>query len=454
MKLEIEKWVETTGIFESVAKNTFDEAVLCYKVGAYKSAFIMSYLSFKLTVKQRIIQFDNNSVQSFEIGRWDNIIKELNDDDKWEDRLNKEILCKDSSAIIKFTNRESAIVDYNYWKNIRNSCAHAKGQIIDASTVESFWNYLKDNLGKFYVLGGKEYIIKEFLDYFRYFKVHKKDEYLDRILNDISILYSNDTEKFFCETITNFKTENIDIINTYNSDIWKHILYFKNIDIKNGFLKFVGKDNCLLIKFYSFFPDILIYIIQLDEKFIVDRLNIFLKYVATDYSNNKYFLEILCQIICFLNNDKEIDEILENCKDEFQNGQIQSMIENLQNDQLRLLKEKDVFKKIIDIYYTWIYELDSTSQYDQFYKWKYETDEVILLFKYVKLDIHLLQKLNNKISYLLKNMSGRNNPNSIENGNNANKMFEEIVKNNKEEIKKILDNSNDDFDNIRNILKK
>ena len=51
-------------------------------------------------------------------------------------------------------------------------------------------------------------------------------------------------------------------------------------------------------------------------------------------------------------------------------------------------------------------------------------------------------------------MSGRNNPNSIENGNNANKMFEEIVKNNKEEIKKILDNSNDDFDNIRNILKK
>ena len=149
MKLEIEKWVETTGIFESVAKNTFDEAVLCYKVGAYKSAFIMSYLSFKLTVKQRIIQFDNNSFQSFEIGRWDNIIKELNDDDKWEDRLNKEIICKDSSAIIKFTNRESAIVDYNYWKNMRNSCAHAKGKIIDASTVESFWNYLKDNLSKF-----------------------------------------------------------------------------------------------------------------------------------------------------------------------------------------------------------------------------------------------------------------------------------------------------------------
>lgn len=459
MKLEIEKWVETTGIFESVAKNTFDEAVLCYKVGAYKSAFIMSYLSFKLTVKQRIIQFDNNSFQSFEIGRWDNIIKELNDDDKWEDRLNKEIICKDSSAIIKFTNRESAIVDYNYWKNIRNSCAHAKGKIIDASTVESFWNYLKDNLSKFYVLGGKEYIIKEFLNYFRYFKVHKKDEYLDRILHDISILYSNDTEKFFRETIANFKTENIDIINTYNSDIWKHILYFKNIDIKNGFLKFIGKNNYLLIKFYSFFPDILTYIIQLDEKFIVDRLNNFLEYIAADYYNNdKHFLEILCQIIRFNNNDKEIDDkeiddILKNCKAGFRNGQIQFMIENLQNDQLRLLKEKDVFKKIIDISYTWIYELDSNSQYEQFDRWKYKTDEVILLFKYVKLDIHLLQKLNNAISYLLNSMSSRSNTNSIENGYNANKMFEEIVKNNKEEIEKILDDSNDDFDNIRNILK-
>ena len=166
----------------------------------------------------------------------------------------------------------------------------------------------------------------------------------------------------------------------------------------------------------------------------------------------------MCQIIRFNNNDKEIDDIemddiLKNCKAGFRNGQIQFMIENLQNDQLRLLKEKDVFKKIIDISYTWIYELDSNSQYEQFDRWKYKTDEVILLFKYVKLDIHLLQKLNNAISYLLNSMSSRSNTNSIENGYNANKMFEEIVKNNKEEIEKILDDSNDDFDNIRNILK-
>ena len=64
-----------------------------------------------------------------------------------------------------------------------------------------------------------------------------------------------------------------------------------------------------------------------------------------------------------------------------------------------------------------------------------------------------MQKLNNAISYLLNSMSSRSNTNSIENGYNANKMFEEIVKNNKEEIEKILDDSNDDFDNIRNILK-
>ncbi len=454
MKLEIEKWVDETGVFESVAKKTFEEAILCYKVGAYKSAFIMSYLSFKLTIKQRFLQFDNNSTQSYPTDTWNSIIKKLDNDDKWEETLNQTIRRKEE-PIIKFMNRDKMITDYDYWRNIRNSCAHAKGEIIDASTVESFWNYLKSNLAKFYVLGGKEYITKEFLDYFRYFKVHKENKDLDRILNDISILYPGNIEKFFCEIIDNFEKESIDLINTFNSEIWEHIINFKNIDIKNGFLKCIGKSDYLLIKFYSFFPDILIYIIELDRKFIVDRLNDFLHHVARDHYNmNKYFLEILHQVIYLYNENIEINDILENCKNAFQTNQINIMIEYLNEDKLLFLKGKGIFKKIIEISYKWIYELDASSQYEQFDKWENRTDEVILLFTYIKFDIQLLQKLNNKISSLLNSIESRSNVYSSHNGYIAKEMFEKIIENNKDEIKKIIDNSNDNFDNISNILNK
>lgn len=451
MKLEVEKWVEKNDIFESIAKKTFDEAVLCYKVGAYKSAFIMSYLSFKLTIKQRIIQFDNNSIQSFQSNRWNNIIEELNNDDKWEERLNKEIICKETSSIIKFTNRDKIILDYEYWRNIRNSCVHAKGQIIDASTVECFWNYLKDNLSKFYVLGGKEYIRKEFLNYFRYFKVNEENRNLDKILNDVSILYSNDTKSFFSEIITDFKNEEINLIEKYNSEIWKSVLEYENTNIKEGFLKYIKEDYDLLVRFCLFFSDIdiLVQIIQLDKKFIVDGLNKFLKYVADYY--HKHFLDILYKIILLDDENIEIDSILNKCNSKFECRMI-SMIEFLDENQRLFLMKKNVFKKIIEISYKWIYEVAANLQYDQFYKWSDQTEEVVLIFKYINFDIELLKTLDYKIGELSNSIKFRSNENSVQNGTNAKNMFEQIIKDNRDKITKLIDNSDDDFHNISNTL--
>ena len=32
-----------------------EEAVTCYKVGAYRSAYLMSYLAFKTTIRERVL---------------------------------------------------------------------------------------------------------------------------------------------------------------------------------------------------------------------------------------------------------------------------------------------------------------------------------------------------------------------------------------------------------------
>ena len=55
MKLRIEKWVEDTKPFSAPVNELFTEAVNNYKFGSYRSAFIMAYLSFKLTIRERII---------------------------------------------------------------------------------------------------------------------------------------------------------------------------------------------------------------------------------------------------------------------------------------------------------------------------------------------------------------------------------------------------------------
>ena len=64
-------------------------------------------------------------------------------------------------AVFKFTNYEIVKKEHNYWKNIRNCCAHNKQKRITSATIEQFWNYMQDELPKFYVSGGKEYLLEE-----------------------------------------------------------------------------------------------------------------------------------------------------------------------------------------------------------------------------------------------------------------------------------------------------
>lgn len=49
MKLLIEDWSQKN--LTENAVDLMEEAVMCYKVGAYRSAYLMSYLAFKTTIR-------------------------------------------------------------------------------------------------------------------------------------------------------------------------------------------------------------------------------------------------------------------------------------------------------------------------------------------------------------------------------------------------------------------
>ncbi|MFC7358629.1 hypothetical protein ACFQO1_13110, partial [Jejudonia soesokkakensis] len=55
MKLPMEKWLDEQDVSEQ-AKSTFQEAMICYKAGAYRAAYLFSYLFFMLVVRDRILQ--------------------------------------------------------------------------------------------------------------------------------------------------------------------------------------------------------------------------------------------------------------------------------------------------------------------------------------------------------------------------------------------------------------
>lgn len=456
MQLSIEKWVNENNIFDEAAAKSFNEAVMCYKVGAYQSAFIMSYLSFKLTIKQRIINFDNNSIHSFDEGRWENIIDALKNEDKWEERINQEVTKKETqnNSIIKFTNRDRIILDYNYWKSIRNSCVHAKNQIIDASTVECFWNYLKDNLSNFYVLGGHDYIKNEFLNCFRNFSIGKNYEKLKKILNDASILYSNNMEDFFGAIEKEFKNNSINLLDDSNNDIWNYILKHENVNIKEGCIKNFKNNMPLIVKFYCLDYNLLDNIIQIDKEAFCNNLDEFLQYIAD--LNKKYylnFLDIIYVLIVHYDTDINIDRILKTYTYVFEQCKIIDMIERLKGYKLCYLKGKGVLNKILEIVYSWIFDVNAKKQYVNFSYWSDKADEVKYIFRQINFDKKILVKLEQAINKLNASGPYRTNRYSEINYRNAKSLFETIIHDNKCNITKVIEDEDIECNNILGVLK-
>ena len=82
MKIQFEEWVNENSIPEE-AKNLFYESVSCYRIGAYRSAFIMSYIGLQNILKQRILDAKIRP-SGINEGNWNSICSRLRDEDTWD----------------------------------------------------------------------------------------------------------------------------------------------------------------------------------------------------------------------------------------------------------------------------------------------------------------------------------------------------------------------------------
>ena len=299
MKIEIENWSEKN--LTDNEKILMKESVSCYKIGSYRSAYIMSYLAFKQTIRERIITSPTypecyaNSIE------WDiSVVNLLKSDDKWEDTINDIIEAnprketgKKYASIFKFTNRERTLMRYGYWKDIRNSCAHAKEAHIDSATVEQFWNYIKDDLSQFYVLGGKAYLMNELIECHRYYDCDEKD--ISHLLKDVEIVYKRELKGFFEEFLDSLIKVSRNLINSENLKFWEQIIFNKEDVIKEAFALSICEKQDIFLQFYNYFHDILKLAISCNKRFIQDYINPLLcEELSEKYLYKKYFWKMLC----------------------------------------------------------------------------------------------------------------------------------------------------------------
>lgn len=203
MKIDIEVWLSQQK-FKKSTEELYEEAIMAYKVGAYKAAYTFSYLAFLHEVKLRILASDKPS--SIPQPRWDNIIKGLQNDDKWDETLLTE-LNNNTTSIFNIT--EDMRNQVIFWKNRRNDCVHFKSSLITASLVESFWNFVKVFLPRFVVKESIFSLENKIIDNFDLSKTPRGTDYDDLIKSIHTSVNLTEYKAFFDKLLDEIEMEDL-----------------------------------------------------------------------------------------------------------------------------------------------------------------------------------------------------------------------------------------------------
>lgn len=246
MKLHFETWLEDKKLSRKVGL-LFKESTICYKHGAYRASLLFSYLAFLTYIKEALIQSNNPNPSN--AGRWTNIQNELQNDDKWEARVYEE-LTNSSNPI--FDIKEDLRQQIKFWKDRRNDCAHFKNNDIESHTVETFWSFIKSNLSKITVEGGRASLIKKFETHFDHTKTPPNTSFDHLVLEIQSAVDFSDFNSFLEELASK-----IDPIGFYDGDLLKvHNKIFELCpdELKEKLSDFLKHKN-LDLEFISHYPD-------------------------------------------------------------------------------------------------------------------------------------------------------------------------------------------------------
>jgi hypothetical protein len=227
MRLHFEDWLEEQKI-KKEETGLFQEAVICYKAGAYRGSLLLSFLAFQKIIKNRVLQADKpDNIKHGQ--KWITIQSNLQKQEKWDEEVNKVIRTTDDQSRV-FSISDDLRTQAAYWKDRRNDCAHAKGNLIQSAHVEAFWSFLESNLRFFEVGGSIEDLlndIKVYLDH-TYTAASEKP---DPILHKIEKVIDEDNVHFFIDEF--FNTHFDTAVNSFLFDL----VHDKQLELLGEFIK-------------------------------------------------------------------------------------------------------------------------------------------------------------------------------------------------------------------------
>lgn len=264
MKIAFEKWLEENEIPEE-ADALFKESIHCYKVSAYRSAFIMSYIAFQNILRKRMLSAANTPTGVTQTW-WTNICADLGNEDKWDSTVADCVKRNNPDRIFLITS--ATVAEYEAFRVIRNKCAHGKTGKIDYYHVESLWNYIEENFYKFVINGGKAGVLVEIQNHYdktitppgtdvSYVIDHIKsgvlDTDLDQLIKEIYAFCVQETSPY--RALFSNHSPQIDLwdklVNESNERIQNKIIEFIINDKEDKVCDFVGRYPSTADKFLS-----------------------------------------------------------------------------------------------------------------------------------------------------------------------------------------------------------
>lgn len=291
MKIYFETWIHEQNISDD-ALLLFDESIKCYRVGAYRASFLMSYLGFMKILKERLLGSDCPVL--IKPDKWNELKGHLNDDNRWESDVLKTTQARDGAQNRYYLINDDIMDDIKYWKRKRNECAHAKDTIIGYSHVDAFWLFLQSNLSKFAVNGGKEGLLARIDKHFKSLYVDPKSD-ASYLIKDIPLVVkSSEISGLLKEIYDN----HVDLYtNPEESSVlfWRQIIHSTDLNVSNAALDFISSDEGVFFDFITHFPNKLIELNSHTDEFvrILWKKSLFSKF----YISNNNFWEIVCILL-------------------------------------------------------------------------------------------------------------------------------------------------------------
>ena len=251
MQIHFERWIKEQDISED-ALILFEESIMCYRVGAYRASFLMSYLGFMKTLRDRLLKSEKPTLIHQQ--DWIKRANDLKDDKIWEDKVMTCIQEKDGKVSKVFLISNDLIEEVPYWRKKRNECAHAKDTIIGYSHVDTFWLFLESNLSKFVVNGGKEALLNKYTVYLDKRFTQPGTEFRHLIEEIPLVVKQNEISDFYKEIEDNYITLD-DQKNKIGYKFWCEIANSTNRTLNDAFLDYITSDNEVLVRFIEVFPD-------------------------------------------------------------------------------------------------------------------------------------------------------------------------------------------------------